>query len=206
MRMGIVALVTALVLASWGCDRTDESQAPPDEVQPFVPAPEGEPEPVPAEAAGHVSVSFVVDKFPVQTALWVEGADGGYLRTLHVSRWEAQAGHARAILPLWVEASEEARGAEPGEAIDAVTMATFAVAAQPVTFAWDLRDWRGEQVAAGSYVISLQCDGKRGVITWRGTIVVGDEPAQATAVPEPALADDGSNAYVKDVEIAFAPE
>jgi hypothetical protein len=157
------------------------------------------------EASGQVTVSFVVAQFPVQMALWVEDAQGRYVRTLYVSRWEAAAGHARNILPQWVDASKEARSADGAANVDAVTSATLKAGETPVLFTWDLKDWKGETVVPGEYLARLQCDGKRGVITWTGRVAVAAEKAEVLAVPEPALAADGSNAYVRDMKVGFVP-
>jgi hypothetical protein len=139
-------------------------------------------------------------------ALWVEDVQGNYLRTLYVSRWEAGAGYSRNILPQWVEASKEARGMDQAANVDAVTSATLQAGETPAVFAWDLKDWKGGTVVPGSYLVKLQCDGKRGVITWTGRVTVAGEKIEVLAVPEPAPAADGSNAYVRDMTVAFAPQ
>ena len=204
MKCWIAAAMTALVLAWVGCRRGEEL---PLEPAPQGRAPEAPSQPIsPArEASGQVTVSFVVAQFPVQMALWVEDAQGRYVRTLYVSQWEAAAGHARNILPQWVEASREARGTDRAANVDAVTSATLKAGEAPVAFTWDLKDWKGETVLPGDYLARLQCDGKRGVITWTGRVAVTAQRAEVLAVPEPAPAADGSNAYVRDMKVAFVP-
>ena len=157
----------------------------------------------PKEASGKVTVSFVTAQSPVQMALWVEDATGQYVRTLYVTRWEAKAGWKRGILPQWVAASEAGRKDKPLEDVDGVTQATPKAGTETHTFSWDLKDFRGKVVPQGKLVFKLQCDGKRGVITWSGKIMLADKAAETVAKPAPE--PDKSNTYVKDVKIRFTP-
>ncbi len=206
MRLLVAAFIVLSVLPCWGCARPGETQGLAAEDLVLAPVRHEAIAPAAGEVTGELSVSFVVNRFPVQMALWVEDAAGNYMRTLYVSRFEARAGYGRKILPQWVDVSGGARAADPGEDVDAVTSATLKAVPEAVSFSWQMKDWKGEALAPSAYLVRLECDGKRGVIAWTARIELGDQPAEATASPEPAPAADGSNQYVEDMKVRFTPQ
>jgi len=102
-----------------------------------------------------------------------------------------------------VKASEGARKADQPEGVDAVTAATPKAGTEPLAVKWDLKDWAGKTVPVGEYVFKLQCDGKRGVITWSAKLAVGDKAGETVAKPDPE--PNQSNTYVRDLKIIFRP-
>ncbi len=156
--------------------------------------------------AAPLMVSFSVNFFPVQKALWVEDAEGNYVKTLHISQWLRGFGEEFQVLTDWVEASKEARHKKPEERIDAFTEATLRADRKKVLYPWDLENWKGERVKDGKYYIILQCDGAEGVvITWKAGIEIGAGPAAVELVPEPPEHPQGLEMYVGDVFVEYNP-
>jgi hypothetical protein len=151
-------------------------------------------------------VSFRVNFFPVQKALWIEDAGGGYVRTLHVSRWLAGYGQEYGVLTDWVNSFGSVRGRKTSEQVDAFTQATLRAGEQKVFYSWDLTDWTGEKVPEGFYSIILQCDGAEGVVvTWKTSLEIGDEPVRALLSPEPSELPQGLEMYLEDVSVSYKP-
>ncbi len=158
------------------------------------------------DADAPLTVSFRVNFFPVQKALWIEGAGGSYVRTLHVSRWLAGYGEEYGVLTDWVDSSGPARGQKTSEQVDAFTQATLRAGDKKVFYSWDLTDWRGEKVREGPYSIILQCDGAEGVVvTWETSLEIGDEPVSALLSPEPSELPQGLEMYLEDVSVSYKP-
>ncbi len=152
-------------------------------------------------------VSFKVNFFPVQKALWIEDHEGRYIKTLHVSEWLRGFGEEFQVLTDWVEASKEAREHKTARQVDAFTEPTLRAGPGRVFYAWDLKDWKGERVPDGRYNVILQCDGAEGiVVTWKTGIEVGEEPAKAAALPRPEELPRGLEMYVEDVLVEYTPE
>lgn len=151
-------------------------------------------------------VSFRVNFFPVQKALWIQDEAGNYIRTLHVSEWLRGWGEEYGVLTDWVEASKEARRKKPGEKIDAFTEATLRAREQKFSYGWDLTRWSGEKVPEGKYRVILQCDGAEGiVVTWSADIYIGEEPARVELTPSPAELPQGLEMYLEDVTAEYRP-
>ncbi len=155
---------------------------------------------------GMVQVSFRVNFFPVQKALWVEDAENNYIRSLHVSQWVSDYGEEFQVLTDWVNTSKTARDSKTTEQIDAFTRATLKADKEKVVYRWDLTDWKGKPVKDGVYRIILQCDGAEGVvISWSSEISVGDEAVTLEALPEPPVHPEGLEMYVENVIIKYSP-
>ena len=151
-------------------------------------------------------VSFRVNFFPVQKALWIEDAGGNYVKTLHISEWLRGYGEEFQVLTDWVDASKEARGRKTHEEIDAFTEATLRAREQKFIYGWDLTDWRGEKVPEGKYMVILQCDGAEGiVVTWSAEINIGDGPVRAEMTPSPAEMPQGLDHYVEEAVVEYSP-
>ncbi len=151
-------------------------------------------------------ISFQVNFFPVQKALWIEDAEGNYVKTLHISEWLRGYGEEFQVLTDWVDASKEARRNKPEAQIDAFTEATLRASREKFRYGWDLIDWRGEKVPEGDYMIILQCDGAEGVvITWEAGINIGEDAVTAELTPDPPEHPQGLEMYVEDVTVEYRP-
>ena len=90
-----------------------------------------------------------------QFALWIEDAEGGYIKTLFATRYTAAGGWKKRenSLPLWVKRSSLA---EMNKAqIDALSGATPKTGGT-LTFTWDGKDSTGKQLTEGKYTILLE--------------------------------------------------
>jgi len=96
-----------------------------------------------------VIIEFIMafrDELPPQTAVWVETAEGNFLKTIYVSGFT---GYARAPgrLPQWQASSDFFD-------VDAVTAASIDMGHH--TYVWDLRNALGEKVKAGDYLMKVE--------------------------------------------------
>jgi hypothetical protein len=135
-----------------------------------------------------------------QFAVWIEDAQGHYVKTLYATRYTANGGWKRreTSIPLWVKQSGLSGMTQPQ--IDTLTGATPRTGT--LTYRWDGADSKGEAVAAGDYVIILE-----GTLRWanqvyyRAPIRLG----QGAATPEASVeyAGDAGNdrAMIKDVKV-----
>jgi hypothetical protein len=119
-----------------------------------------------------------------QIAVWIEDANGAFVRTLYVSNYAGKrAGWKKRpqVTPAWVKASNPA--ATPQSAIDAVSGATPRNGT--VTVTWDLRDASGSIVPDGDYKYRVEGNiSWEKTVLWTGTIHVGgtEGASEATAV------------------------
>lgn len=124
-----------------------------------------------------------------QFAVWIEGEDGSYIRSLYATKFTASGGYKRRenSLPEWVDAShwEEAESAE----VDAVSGPTKKPG--DITIVWDCKDRESRPVSPGTYVYKVEGSlywEKR--MIWTGKIEVGDKEtsssAEVTYIPEQA--------------------
>lgn len=184
-----LTVIAAFVFAGCGRPATDE----PDE---YMPQAEDAP----------LTVSFRVNFFPVQKALWIEDGDGNYLKTLHASEWLTGYGEEYSVLPDWIEASGEARAKKTEEKIHAFTEATLRARREKFIYGWDLTDWKGGKVWDKTCRIILQCDGAEGVVvTWSAEVYIGDEPARAEMTPDPPELPQGLEMYVEESVVEYNP-
>ena len=111
-----------------------------------------------------------------QYAIWIEDAQGLYVKTLYATRWTANGGYRRrpTSIPLWVSRSHLEN--MPRSQIDAVSGATPRTG--ELTYSWDGTNSRGAAVPNGNYVIVLE-----GTLRWenqvyyRAPIVLGQGAA-----------------------------
>jgi hypothetical protein len=162
-----------------------------------------------APPPGTVTISYDLHRIPTiasnQLAVWIETADGAFVKTLYVSRFTGRGGYERRpeCLPLW----RKAAGVEgpPTADVDAVTQATQQPGRQ--SLAWDCTDAAGNPVAPGKYVYKLEGTlywAK--AVLWTGEIRVGATPASSRAIasytsPEAQSGDQ----LVADVVASFKP-
>lgn len=97
-----------------------------------------------------VAIDFALgfrDELPPQTAVWVEDADGAYVKTVYVSGFSGYAKEKQINLPVWSEISQFV-GAE------AVTSASIDVGHHIYT--WDMTDMDGKRVEPGEYTVRVE--------------------------------------------------
>lgn len=118
-----------------------------------------------------------------QFALWIETADGQFVKTLYATRFAAAGGFAKRpdAIKLWVKRSGRAQ-MKDGE-IDAVTGATPKAGKR--SYAWDGTDAAGKPSAAGDYVLCLEgtLRGKNAVV-YRTPVKLGGDEAKVEPKPE----------------------
>ena len=135
-----------------------------------------------------------------QFAVWIEDAQGKYIKTIYAARYTADGGWKRraSSIPIWVKQSGLSDMTKAQ--VDALTGATPRTGA--LTYTWDGTDSRGAPVSAGNYVIILE-----GTLRWenqvyyRAPIRLGQGPAAAQVSVE-YVGDPGSErAMIDDVKV-----
>ncbi len=97
-----------------------------------------------------VVVDFLLgfkDELAPQTAVWVETADGAFVKTIYVSGFSGYAKGAQVNLPIWAQASKFAD-------VDGVTAASIDLGHH--IYVWDMNDTSENQVKRGDYVIKVE--------------------------------------------------
>ena len=99
-----------------------------------------------------------------QFAVWIEDAQGKYVKTLYATRWTANGGWSRrpTSIPIWVRQSDLSN--KPRAQIDAVSGATPRTGT--LTYTWDGTDSRGVTVPAGNYELILE-----GTLRWEDQVL-----------------------------------
>ena len=99
-----------------------------------------------------------------QFAVWIENAQGQYVKTLYATRWTARGGWRRrpTSIPIWV--SRAGLSELTRVQVDAISGATPRSGA--LVFAWDGTDRRGVAVPPGNYVIFLE-----GTLRWENQVL-----------------------------------
>ena len=146
-------------------------------------------------ATAEVSLTFTRQRGTAsnQYAVWVENAQGQYVRTLYATRWTAAGGWQRrpTSIPVWV--SRSGLSEKTRAQVDAISGATGQTGGR--VHAWDGRDSNGNLVPPGNYVIFVE-----GTLRWenqvmhRAPITIGQGPATATVSVEfsgPSTAERG---------------
>ena len=131
-------------------------------------------------AAAEVSFTFTRQggRASNQFAVWVETADGRYIRTLYAARWTAGGGWRRrpTSIPVWV--SRSGLSEKTREQVDALSGATGQTGRR--AFVWDGTDSAGSPVPPGNYVVFVE-----GTLRWenqvlfRAPVTIGQGPAAA---------------------------
>lgn len=97
-----------------------------------------------------VVVDFVLgfkDELAPQTAVWVETADGAFVKTIYVSGFSGHAKGKQVNLPMWANASKFAD-------VDGVTAASIDLGHH--IYVWDMKDISGKQVKKGDYLVKVE--------------------------------------------------
>jgi len=87
------------------------------------------------------------DELAPQTAVWVESADGRFVKTIYVSGFSGHAKEKQINLPVWAKSSEFVD-------VDAVTGASINLGHH--VYVWDLLDHSGAKVKHGQYKIIVE--------------------------------------------------
>jgi len=135
-----------------------------------------------------------------QFAIWIENAQGQYIKTLYATRYTANGGWKRreSSIPVWVKQSGLSN--MTSAQIDAVSGATPRTGT--ITYTWDGTDSRGVAVPAGDYVIILE-----GTLRWenqvyyRAPIRLGNGSAAATVNVEYKGDPGEDRAMISDVKV-----
>ena len=135
-----------------------------------------------------------------QFAVWIENAQGQFVKTLYATRWTAAGGWERrpTSIPIWV--SRSGLAALTSTEIDAVSGATPRTSA--LTYTWDGTDSRGAAVPDGSYVLILE-----GTLRWenqvlyRAPILLGSGAATVSVSVEYAGDSTAERGMISDVQV-----
>jgi tetratricopeptide (TPR) repeat protein len=95
-------------------------------------------------------IDFVLgfrDELPPQTAVWIEGKNGEFIKTVYVSGFSGYAKEQQINLPKWSDSSDFSD-------VDGVTAASIDVGHH--IYVWDLMDRSGKRVAPGEYVVKVE--------------------------------------------------
>ena len=99
-----------------------------------------------------------------QFAIWIEDAQGQYVKTLYATRWTARGGWSRrpTSIPVWVNKS----GLSELTRVQVDAMSGVTPRSSPLVFTWDGTDSRGLRVPPGDYVIYLE-----GTLRWENQVL-----------------------------------
>ena len=129
-----------------------------------------------------VTVSFhmgFMDELAPQTAVWVEDADGAFVKTLYVSGFSGHAREKQVNLPRWAKAS--------AFETDGTTSASIDWGKH--TYVWDLTDHAGKRVADGNYTVFVEVSWWPSMEYGRAStkIRVGGQPSEQVVEKAPHL-------------------
>jgi tetratricopeptide (TPR) repeat protein len=97
-----------------------------------------------------VTIEFVLgfqDELAPQTAVWIEGADGRFVKTIYVSGFSGFVRERQVNLPVWGAVSEF---------VDADAVTGASIDAGDHIYIWDLEDRGGKAVPPGSYTAKVE--------------------------------------------------
>lgn len=162
-------------------------------------------------SAGTVTITYTLHRIPRmasnQLAVWVEDAEGRFVRTLFATDFMARREGFRKrpqVCPEWVQAAGLERLSRA--AVDAVSGATQKPGS--ITLIWDCRNAAGESVPPGNYLYKVEGNiyfEKR--VLWTGRIVVGAAASASNAtaqyLPDASAAAEGE--LLEGVAARFRP-
>jgi len=157
MKAIFVALVAASILVTTGCGNSSNRQG----------NAAGDSAP-PAREESVLEVSFGFTRqggiASNQFAVWIEDAQGRYVRTLYATRWTAAGGWRRreTSIPQWVSQSSLA-GRDQAH-VDALAGPTPPTGA--LSYLWDGRDYAGQAVPPGEYRVFVE-----GSLRWENRVL-----------------------------------
>ncbi len=149
-----------------------------------------------------------------QFAVWIEDAEGNFIKTLYATRFTAKGGYKdRAdALPVWVVQSNLASLEKPE--IDAITSAT--PKSGTLSYTWDMTNTNGDAIAPGEYKFFVEGNLRwQNRILYSGVIPLDHTPVTVSAEAQtfyeasneqPALTGDSpENAMIGTVTASFIP-
>ena len=161
MKAVFVAFVAASVLVATGCGNSSNRRgaAAADSAPVYAPAAQ-------EESVLEVSFDFVRQRgfASNQFAVWIEDAEGRYVRTLYATRWTAAGGWQRreTSIPQWVSRSGLA-GRDRAH-VDALAGPT--PQSGTLTYLWDGKDYDGRAVPAGEFRVFVE-----GTLRWENQVL-----------------------------------
>lgn len=97
-----------------------------------------------------VIIDFILgfrDELPPQTSVWIEDAQGNFVKTVYVSGFSGYAKEKQVNLPKWSKSSEYAD-------VDGVTAASIDLGHH--LYVWDLNDSKGNRVKPATYTVKVE--------------------------------------------------
>lgn len=173
---------------------------------------------MPTPESGTLTVTFDFGKqsgyASNQFAVWIEDADGKYIKTLYATHFTANGGYKNRpdSIPAWVEKSGLVSMTK--NEVDAITSATPKTGT--LSYTWNLTDTNGNAVPPGEYSFFVE-----GSLRWKnhvlyvGVIGISDVPTTAEASAEyfyeaadnqPTLSSDSpENSMIGAVMVSYTP-
>jgi len=160
--------------------------------------------PIAVNTAAEISFTFTRQSGAAsnQYAIWIEDAQGQYVKTIFATRWTANGGYKSrpTSIPLWVKQSK--LNTIPKTQVDAVSGATPST--RTVTYTWDGTGFNGAAVPDGDYILILE-----GTLRWenqayyRAPIALGQGAAAVQVSVEYTGARDtnAERAMFRDVRV-----
>lgn len=107
-----------------------------------------------------------------QFAIWVENANGQFIKTLYVTSYTGKGGYAvrKDCVPTWVRRSGAAN--TPKTELDAVSGAT--PVSGTLTYTWDCKGKDGKIIAPGKYKIFVE-----GTLRWKSRVLYNRQYQQS---------------------------
>ncbi|MCD7895744.1 MAG: DUF2271 domain-containing protein [Planctomycetaceae bacterium] len=140
-----------------------------------------------------------------QYAIWIEDADGKFIKTIFVTSFTTVRGgwrYRNENLPRWIEASNVAK--MPRKKMDAISGAT--AGNRRVVKYWDLTDEDGDPVPNGDYTVFLEGTIRReNQVLYRAQIYVGGEPATIEPLPEYTGKATTDRDMIQNVVVKYTP-
>lgn len=139
-----------------------------------------------------------------QFAVWVENANGQFIKTLYVTSYTGKGGYAvrKDCVPTWVRRSGAAN--TPKTELDAVSGAT--PVSGTLTYTWDCKGKDGKIIAPGKYKIFVE-----GTLRWKSrvlytaNITVGKNADTARAQPQYSVKSDNHGNMIGTVTATYTP-
>jgi hypothetical protein len=161
-----------------------------------------------ASSPGTVEISFTYTRqsgfASNQFAVWIEDAQGRYVKTLYATRFTAEGGYAIRLesIPDWVKKSRLADMSKTQ--VDALTGATPKTGL--LSYRWNGTDQAGAAVPAGEYRIFLEASLRGGNrVLYSAPVQLGASSGPAVLQPQYFGNDTRVRAMISGVKVSSAP-
>lgn len=160
------------------------------------------------DAAGKLEITFpYVRQDGIgsnQFAVWIESADGKFIKTLFATQFTAEGGYKqrKEAIPTWVKQSRLAQATK--DEVDAITGATPSTG--KLKFTWDRANQDGKPVPAGDYKFFVE-----GTVSWdsrvlyTGTIATGNTRSTAEASAQYSTEEAKQSNMIGKVTATYVP-